>query len=196
MRCPLAKAANSSGGVRKCGSGSSSHAIPARAFADSPWPRDLAPFLGAAIVAEVGKLGPADVAPYLEKDLAQVRTVEAAAEEAYLARVAGIVLLRQRPSTAKGITFVTLEDETGHANLILWPQVFERQRRLVLGASMLSCRGKLQRESDVIHVVADEVSDLSDLLREVGDRDGLGLPVRDIHGRSGEGVRVRTRDFR
>jgi error-prone DNA polymerase len=56
--------------------------------------------------------------------------------------VAGIVLMRQRPGSARGVLFVTIEDETGHANLILWPSVFDRQRRLVLSASMIACRGK------------------------------------------------------
>ena len=75
--------------------------------------------------------------------------------------VAGIVLVRQRPGSARGVLFVTIEDETGHANLILWPSVFEAQRRLVLSASMIACRGKLQREGEVIHVIAEHLTDLS-----------------------------------
>ena len=90
--------------------------------------------------------------------------------------VAGIVLVRQRPGSAQGVIFATIEDETGHANIIVWPKVFERQRRVVLGARMIACRGLLQRESDVIHVVADELTDLSDLLASVGRR-GAPFPL-------------------
>ncbi len=86
--------------------------------------------------------------------------------------VGGIVLVRQRPGSARGVLFMTIEDETAHANLIVWSSLFEKQRRLILSASMLACRGRLQRESGVIHVVAEEMIDLSDLLRSVGDRDG------------------------
>jgi error-prone DNA polymerase len=110
--------------------------------------------------------------------------------------VAGIVLVRQRPGSARGVLFVTLEDETGHANLIVWPPVFERQRRLILSATMLACRGKMQRESSVIHVIADELTDLSDLLKSVGDRGVAGQPARDIHVHSSRGIKVPTRDFR
>ena len=84
--------------------------------------------------------------------------------------VAGLVLVRQRPGTATGVIFITLEDETGIANLIVWPSLFERQRRIVLSASMLECRGRVQREGEVIHVVADQLEDLTPLLRTVGNR--------------------------
>jgi error-prone DNA polymerase len=95
--------------------------------------------------------------------------------------VAGIVLVRQRPGSARGVLFVTIEDETGHANLIVWPSVFERQRRVLLSATMLACRGKLQKESGVIHVVADDITDLSALLRSVGDETrGMRVPTRDF----------------
>jgi error-prone DNA polymerase len=95
--------------------------------------------------------------------------------------VAGIVLVRQRPGSAKGVIFATIEDETGHANIIVWPKVFERQRRIVLSASMIACRGLLQREGDVIHVVAQELTDLSGLLASVGQRNG-SLPA--MYGRA------------
>jgi error-prone DNA polymerase len=84
--------------------------------------------------------------------------------------VAGLVLVRQRPGTATGVIFITIEDETGIANLVVWSSLFDRQRRVVLSASMLKCRGRVQREGDVIHVVADQLEDLSSLLRSVGDR--------------------------
>jgi error-prone DNA polymerase len=95
--------------------------------------------------------------------------------------VAGIVLVRQRPGSAQGVLFVTIEDESGHANLIVWPSVFERQRRLLLSATMIACRGKLQKEGEVIHVIADEITDLSALLRSVGDETrGIRVPTRDF----------------
>jgi error-prone DNA polymerase len=84
--------------------------------------------------------------------------------------VAGVVLVRQRPGTATGVIFITIEDETGIANLVLWSSLFDRQRRVVLSASMLECRGRVQREGDVIHVVAEQLGDLSPLLRSVGNR--------------------------
>ena len=93
--------------------------------------------------------------------------------------VAGLVLVRQRPGTATGVTFVTIEDETGIANLIVWSTVFERQRRIVLGARMLGCRGRLQREGDVIHVIADELEDFSGALQRIGDR---AEPLAIAHG--------------
>ncbi len=97
--------------------------------------------------------------------------------------VAGIVLVRQRPGSAKGVMFITAEDETGHVNIILWPKVFEAQRRLILSAGMIGCQGRLQREGQVMHVVADRLIDLSVLLRSVGDR-GEDFPL--THGRGDE----------
>jgi len=73
--------------------------------------------------------------------------------------VAGLVLVRQRPGSAKGVIFATLEDETGVANVIIWPTVFTRFRRVVIGAKLLAVTGKLQREGDVIHLVADQLVD-------------------------------------
>ena len=90
--------------------------------------------------------------------------------------VAGLVLVRQKPGSAKGVMFITIEDETGIANLILWPSIFERQRRLVLTTSMLACHGRVQREAGVIHVITERLEDLTPLLRQVGERD-LVLPT-------------------
>jgi len=78
--------------------------------------------------------------------------------------VAGLVLVRQRPGSAKGVVFTTLEDETGFANLILWPNVFERFRTTLMVARLLAATGRLQREGRVIHVVADRLLDLTDEL--------------------------------
>ena len=78
--------------------------------------------------------------------------------------VAGLVLVRQRPGTAKGVIFVTLEDETGTANVVVWANVYDRFRRAVIAGRLLRVTGKLQREAGVVHVVAETIEDLSPLL--------------------------------
>ncbi len=83
--------------------------------------------------------------------------------------VAGLVLVRQRPGTAKGVIFMTLEDETGIANIIVWKKVFERFRPVVLGARLVKVTGKLQSASGVIHVVAERIEDLSWRLSELSE---------------------------
>jgi error-prone DNA polymerase len=82
-------------------------------------------------------------------------------------KVAGIVLLRQRPSTANGITFVTLEDETGMVNLIVRKTIWERYRRIARSAVALAAHGQLQRESEVIHVLVNRLEDLSERLADL-----------------------------
>ena len=106
--------------------------------------------------------------------------------------VPGLVLVRQKPGSAKGVMFITLEDETGVANLVVWPSVFERQRTLVLTASMIACHGRLQREGGVTHVVTERLEDLTGLLREVGDRDFTPATGRGMR-RGGAGRRMRGR---
>src|SRR5262249_51365813 len=76
-------------------------------------------------------------------------------------RIAGLVLIRQRPGTAKGVTFLTREDETGPANIIVWRDLFEKERRIVMSAAFLCVEGKLQKASGVIHVVAERLFDLT-----------------------------------
>ena len=83
--------------------------------------------------------------------------------------VAGLVLVRQRPGSAKGVIFMTLEDEEGVANVIVWPKVFERFRPVVLGARFVVVHGCLQNESGVIHVVAKAIEDRTDLLAHLAD---------------------------
>ncbi len=78
--------------------------------------------------------------------------------------IAGLVLLRQRPGTASGVVFMTLEDETGTANVIVWPKVFETYRRIVIGARVIAVRGTLQKEDGVIHVIARHITDETDAL--------------------------------
>lgn len=81
--------------------------------------------------------------------------------------VAGLVLVRQRPGTAKGVIFLTLEDETGVANVVVWKGVYERFRRAVIAGRLLRVTGKLQRDHGVVHVVAELIEDLSPLLDEL-----------------------------
>jgi hypothetical protein len=100
-----------------------------------------------------------------------------AARDGRWLEAAGLVLVRQRPGSAKGVMFITIEDETGVANLVVWPSVFERQRRIVLSAGMMSVRGKIQREGAVVHLVAHHLTNLSEELASVGERDG-GFPLR------------------
>ncbi|MFK0276273.1 error-prone DNA polymerase [Ensifer sp. NPDC090286] len=96
---------------------------------------------------------------------------------------AGLVLVRQRPGSAKGVMFITIEDETGVANLVVWAKTFEKYRRVVLGAGMLGIYGRIQREGEVVHLVAHRLADLSGELASVGDRDAdFPLP----HGRGDE----------
>jgi len=148
----------------------------------------------------------------------------AAARDGQSVRIAGLVLVRQRPGSARGVLFVTIEDETGIANLVIWQALFEQQRRIVLTAGMLGVDGRVQREGEVVHLIASRLHDLSAALASVGQRDGAvplphgrgaearhgapapdprtsqrGLPKpRDIHVRdlSLGAIKVRTRDFR
>ena len=85
---------------------------------------------------------------------------------------AGIVLVRQRPGSAKGVMFVTVEDETGTANLVVWTKVFERYRRIILSSGMIAVKGRIQREGEVVHLVAHRITDLSAELASIGQRDG------------------------
>ncbi|HWK36126.1 error-prone DNA polymerase [Sphingomonas sp.] len=85
--------------------------------------------------------------------------------------VAGVILVRQRPATATGVLFLTIEDETGIANAIVWRDRFEVQRRTIMTATMIGVRGTIQREGDVVHVIVDRIVDYSPMLREVGEVD-------------------------
>jgi error-prone DNA polymerase len=101
--------------------------------------------------------------------------------------VAGIILVRQRPGSAKGILFLTLEDETGIANGVLWRDRFEAHRRIVMSSAMVSITGRVQREGIVIHVVTERVTDLTPLLRQIGELDLPSMVARGdgaTHGAS------------
>jgi len=78
--------------------------------------------------------------------------------------VAGLVILRQRPGTAKGVIFLTLEDETGVANIVVWRSLYETYRRAVIAGRLLRVTGRIQRENGVVHVVAEVIEDISEML--------------------------------
>ena len=90
--------------------------------------------------------------------------------------VAGVVLVRQRPGSAQGVVFMTIEDETGIANSVIWPKVLERERKVVMGARLVVVHGRVQRHEDIIHVIAAKLEDESDWLRLLTE-DGESLSV-------------------
>jgi error-prone DNA polymerase len=90
-------------------------------------------------------------------------------------RVAGIVITRQRPMTASGVTFVTLEDEFGQINVLVWRALGERYNAALVQSRLMEVRGELQRESGVMHVIASKLVDRSPLLGE------LSFPVHEFH---------------
>jgi error-prone DNA polymerase len=107
--------------------------------------------------------------------------------------VAGLVLVRQQPGTAKGVIFITLEDETGIINIVVWPKVFAKNRRTVMTAQFLEVRGRIERDGLVIHVIAEELIDLSHELRALGDGTA-GMPKTDKEVREGS-WKPKSRDF-
>jgi len=186
---------------------------------------------GSEVVEDYGHVGlslRSHPVSFLREDLRRRRIVSCAeamdARDGRWLEAAGIVLVRQRPGSAKGVLFVTIEDETGIANLVVWPKVFEANRRTLLSAGMLGVRGCIQCEGAVVHLVAQRISDLSADLASVGARDTTfplphgrgdefhhgspspdprGLPPRSFHGRdltSGYGhirqIAVKGRNFR
>ncbi|HVL77773.1 MAG TPA: error-prone DNA polymerase [Sphingomicrobium sp.] len=121
--------------------------------------------------------------------------------------IAGVVLIRQRPGSAKGVVFITIEDESGIANLVIWPDVFEKQRRIVMGARLMAVHGIVQRDpdSEVIHVVARRLEDDTHMLRQLsdeampstlaqGDAPGSWRPPAGRHPRDTE-IIPKSRDF-
>jgi len=91
--------------------------------------------------------------------------------------VAGLVLLRQRPGTAKGVIFVTLEDETGTVNVVVWKKVYDRFRRAVIASRLMRVTGRVQREGPITHVVAETVEDISDMLDRLLAEDDRAGPL-------------------
>ncbi len=110
-------------------------------------------------------------------------------------QVSGLVLVRQRPGSASGVIFMTIEDETGVANIVVWPKTFETYRPVVLGSRFITVTGKIQNESGVIHVVADRMEDrtamLATLTEDGADLESLARadevkkPGRDVRGERG-----------
>ena len=127
---------------------------------------------------------------FLRDDLTRRRIVPAASlrhrRDGERLTVAGIVLVRQRPGKGN-VVFMTLEDETGIANLVVWIPVFERFRRIVMGGRIIACTGKLQIQGEVIHVVAERLQDLTPDLRRIGEAGGgqgqleLSVQSHDFH---------------
>jgi error-prone DNA polymerase len=125
-------------------------------------------------------------------------------------KVAGVVLVRQRPGSAKGVVFITLEDEFGVCNLVIWPKVLEAFRATVMGARLMLVSGRVQRSGDIIHVVADRIEDCTHWLGELSDdiemknplarADEVARPGQDRRGppaRHPRNVRIipKSRDF-
>jgi len=100
--------------------------------------------------------------------------------------VGGLVLIRQRPGSANGVIFLTLEDETGIANAIVWPATFERYRPEVLGGRLLLVKGTVQSASNVVHVVADEIVDATGLLARLGEGPAPETLSHADHGKHGD----------
>ena len=94
------------------------------------------------------------------------------------ATVAGLVLVRQRPGSAKGVVFMTIEDETGVANAVVWPRQLERFRKIVMTARLILIRGRIQRHEDIIHVVSARLEDASDWLFDLTEwATDMKLPI-------------------
>jgi error-prone DNA polymerase len=91
------------------------------------------------------------------------------------ATVGGVVLVRQRPGSAKGVVFITLEDEAGVANLVIWPKTLEQHRSTIMGARMMLVRGRVQRHEDIVHLIAWRIEDRTHWLSKLSDR--VGLPA-------------------
>jgi error-prone DNA polymerase len=85
-------------------------------------------------------------------------------------RACGLVTMRQRPATASGTLFLTLEDETGHVNAVIWPRLFEKQRAEILGATLLAVDGVLETDGDVHHLIARRVWNFSELAKNLQTR--------------------------
>ena len=129
-----------------------------------------------------------------------------------MVQVAGVVLIRQRPGSAKGVVFITLEDETGVANIVVWPDLKDKFRREVMGARLMEVRGRVEYDDEVIHVIAAHIRDASDALYALSDdlltpelarADEVNRPVQGsrshFHPRAGHPRNVRvipkSRDF-
>lgn len=122
-------------------------------------------------------------------------------KDGMLVKVCGLITVRQRPGTAKGVLFVTIEDETGFANLVIWGKTFEMFRKVILQSKLLLVMGKLQIEGEVIHVIAESCHNMNRLLRQDVEARGLGSVHKPARADEKEGVTkqgdlFRSRDFK
>jgi error-prone DNA polymerase len=146
------------------------------------WPKEPEPMLrppriGETVQADYAalglSLGPHPLSLLRDTlDRRRIRTADriAGTPHGTRVRVAGIVTCRQRPSSANNVVFVTLEDETGYVNLVVWKHVAERDRRALLSAQLMAAWGELQREGEVIHIIARQLRDMTPLLGELPTR--------------------------
>ena len=146
---------------------------------------------GREVVEDYGHVGlslRAHPVAFLRDELSRQKIVscrEAAnAKDGRWLKTAGLVLVRQMPGSAKGVMFITVEDETGVSNLVIWPKLYETQRPIILTARMLAIDGRIQREGEVVHLVAHKLFDFSADLASIGARDGKAFPLP--HGRGDE----------
>ena len=123
-----------------------------------------------------------------------------------LVQVAGVVLIRQRPGSAKGVCFITIEDETGVANIVVWPDVMEQQRKVIMGARLMEVRGRVEQDDGVIHVIARQLTDATHALHALSDdllphhvdrADHVLKPTQGSRGGHPRDVRIipKSRDF-
>ena len=121
-------------------------------------------------------------------------------------QVAGVVLIRQRPGSAKGVCFITLEDETGVVNLVIWPDLMEKQRKVIMAARLMEVKGRVEYDDEVIHVIATHLTDATEALHALSDdllphhvdrADHVLRPVQGSRGGHPRDVRVipKSRDF-
>jgi error-prone DNA polymerase len=148
---------------------------------------------GRQVVEDYGHIGMtlrAHPLTFLREDLRRrnVVTCQSAAtqQDGKWLWVAGLVLVRQKPGSAKGVMFATIEDETGVVNVVIWPSLFERQRRIAMSASLMAVNGKIQREGDVVHLVAQRLFDFTDDLAKLNGTRELDPPPKvpdrpDVH---------------
>jgi error-prone DNA polymerase len=143
---------------------------------------------------------------FVREKLEQLQVMPAAAlqmaVDGQVLKVAGLVLVRQRPGTAGGVCFMTIEDETGVANLVIFENLFEKYRREILQSKLIMVEGKLQREGDVIHVIAQKCHNISALLRrlvpstEAEEPSLLTLSRADERSIPADPINPRSRNFR
>ena len=137
---------------------------------------------------------------HLAKESVLAAEMVACARDGKRASTAGLVLVRQRPGSASGVIFMTLEDETGVVNIVVWPRVLEGFRRAVLGARLVLVRGRIQRAGDIVHLVADRLEDLTGWLDLLTPEEGTAPPPGPVAFPSRHPRNVRTipksRDFR